>query len=289
MNEKIPLADFQDISDYIFRVSGIYLDYDKEYLVRQRLGMVLTNFGVDNFGSLASKMKTGLNLEQKEDMISLITTHETMFFRDPHIFEHVFQHVLPSIIDPVELHNDQFYCPQIKIASLGCSTGQEVYSVAMMFDEYFKINKLNPKQKYNIRIIGVDIDKKVISYARKGKYSAFEVTKGLTGFRIKKYFDYINGAYQIKKNISDLCTFQTININEELGRRTLSGSFDLILARNVLIYFHEDLKQKILRHVHSKLKTNGVLILGSSESLLGFSDLFLSADPSTKLLYFQKR
>jgi len=287
-NTLISIDDFKIISDYILRICGIYLPYEKEYLVRQRFIFLLEKFNLKDYSQLANLVKSGLvSSMQKEMLISAITTSETSFFRDNHLFETLKKNYLPNIISKIEnnLLSKLNANSKINIWSAAASTGQEPYSIAIMIDEFVKSANF-PNLFFNqFQIFATDIDNISIDYALKGYYSQAEVNRGLKNDSLEKYFTLTDGKWKIKDEIKKIINFSKISLHENYAFQRFTQKFDLIFARNVLIYFDDKTKTYILNQFHKLLNNDGFLILGATENLYGMQSNFESINFGNIILY----
>jgi chemotaxis protein methyltransferase CheR len=185
-----------------------------------------------------------------------MTTKETLFFRDAHPFDALKTVILPAIIEAKQASK------QMNIWSAASSTGQEAYSLSMLLDDDFP-----QLRNWNLSILGTDISDFALDKAKSGIYSKLEVERGLT---TKQIFDHFvkqkDNTYLLNDNIKSKVSFQPLNLNSGwMGM----PKFDLILMRNVLIYFNQETKMNILKKVYPLLNENGgCLMLGASESIL---------------------
>jgi two-component system, chemotaxis family, CheB/CheR fusion protein len=198
----------------------------------------------------------------------------TSFFREPQTFDIINEKILP------ELMKGRVHDMPVRIWVPGCSTGEEVYSLAITIQEYLE-DKNIPDQ--TVQIFGTDVNDRNIERARQGIY-AKNIENNVSDRRIRKYFAKINGNYQINKFIRDLCIFA----KQDVTKDPPFSNLDLICCRNVLIYFDSVLQERIIPVLHYALKPNGFLVLGESESVGKFTDLF-SAMEKKGIAYVKKR
>jgi chemotaxis protein methyltransferase CheR len=235
---------------------GIDLNADKEYLLVTRLTPLSR---ANNFSDLSAYLKalctrpmSDLHVQAFEAM----TTKETLFFRDAHPFEALKTIIFPKIIEAKQSSK------QINIWSAASSTGQEAYSLSMLlFDEFPHL------RNWNISILGTDISDFALNKAKSGVYTKLEVERGLSTKQINDHFvKQKDNTYVLNEVIKSKVSFQSLNLNSNwMGM----PKFDLILMRNVLIYFNQETKMSILKKVYPLLSENeGCLMLGASESIL---------------------
>jgi chemotaxis protein methyltransferase CheR len=235
---------------------GIDLNPDKEYLLITRLTPLSRANDFENLSvylkALCTNPMSNLHIQAFEAM----TTKETLFFRDVHPFEALKTVIFPKIIEAKQITK------QINIWSAASSTGQEAYSLSMLLHDDFP-----QLRNWNISILGTDISDFALNKARSGIYSKMEVERGLS---TKQIFDHFvkqkDNTYVLNDTIKSKVSFQPLNLNSNwMGM----PKFDLILMRNVLIYFNQDTKMSILKKVYPLLSENeGCLMLGASESIL---------------------
>lgn len=244
----------QEQYDFIFSLiknkSGIALNNDKKYLVNSRLWPIVRKRNFNNLAELFDDVKEKFNPDLINEIIDAITTNETSFFRDINFFKHLNEIIMPQIFEMAPDKKD------ILIWSSACSTGQEPYSLAINIKENFShLNK-------NFKIIASDISDNALEKAKSGIFSQFEVQRGLPITLLLKYFIQVEREWHIKDEIKNMVNFKKINLLDNLWE---VNKFDLIVCKNVLIYFDETTKKNVLSKLIHKLEEYGVLMLGPSE------------------------
>ena len=235
---------------------GIDLNPDKEYLLITRLTPLSRANDFKNLSAYLKALCTNPMSDLHVQAFEAMTTKETLFFRDAHPFEALKTVIFPKIIEAKQITK------QINIWSAASSTGQEAYSLSMLLHDEFP-----QLRNWNISILGTDISDFALNKARSGIYSKMEVERGLS---TKQIFDHFvkqkDNTYVLNDTIKSKVSFQPLNLNSNwMGM----PKFDLILMRNVLIYFNQDTKMSILKKVYPLLSENeGCLMLGASESIL---------------------
>ena len=263
---KITPDEVKLLSKYIYDISGISLDQTKTYLFETRLGPLLEEEGLASYAGLYHKARSDSRKNLEPKIINAISTNETLFFRDKGPFE-VLQHkVLPDLIDARSAKSSGLLPTSIRIWSAACSTGQEIYSIAIILKEL-----LPDMSKYNIRLFGTDISDAAVAQASRGEYGKFEIERGLAPDKLRKYFSSNGGGWSIKDEIRALATFRKLNLM--LPFRAL-GKFDIIFCRNVAIYFNQEDRKNLFDRIADSLEPDGVLIIGSTESLTGICPRF---------------
>jgi len=287
----ININDFEIISKYIHKICGLHLPYSKEYLIRQRFIFLLEKFGLKNYSELANIIKNNtINQLQRDMIISQITTGETYFFRDNHPFEALKNNIVPELISKIKFQSisDTNPTAKINIWSAAASTGQEAYSIAMSIYEFIQNNDL-PLGFFNqFQIYATDIDDVSLDYAQKGVYNIIETGRGLNNNILEKYFDKEADKWRVKAFIKKIINFSKISLHENYSFQKFNLKFDIIFARNVLIYFDETTKMNILKNFHKLLKKEGYLFLGATENLYGTDTDFESAGFKNTMFYRPK-
>ncbi len=277
---KVATDDIKAISKYILDISGIDLNEGKAYLIETRLGGLIKEYECSSYRDLCSKAKTDSNKSIENKIIDAISTNETLFFRDSGPFE-VLQHkILPDLIDRRTEKSSGLLPIPIRIWSTACSTGQEVYSIAIVLKEL-----LPDLNKYNIKLLGTDISDSAIKQASYGTYNKFEIERGLSKEKLQKYFIPNGGNWKISDELRAMVSFTKRNILESFMGL---GKLDIIFCRNVAIYFNLEERKKLFENIASVLEPDGFLIIGSTESLTGICPIF---EPKRylKTIYYQLR
>ncbi len=256
--------EIKTITRYIHDISGIYLDSSKKYLLETRLSSIVEEYQCTTFQELYRKAKADTSKQIEKKIIDGISTNETLFFRDTGPFELLKHKIFPELIDARQ-KKSSLKTP-IRIWSAACSTGQEIYSVAIVLTEL-----LGDPSKYSIKLIGTDISDAAIAQASAGRYNKFEIERGLPKDKLNRYFTLVGANWKIKDTIRAMVNFKKINLMQPL---TVMGKFDIILCRNVAIYFTLDDRKKLFSKLAQQLEPDGYLLIGSTESLTGVSSRF---------------
>ena len=248
-------------SRYIHSICGIQLDGSKGYLIETRLGPLLRETGSSGFAGLYNKVKGDSTSALRRKVIDAITTQETSFFRDTSPFDLLQHKILPDLIDKRAKAQGNARPIAFRAWSAACSTGQEVYSTAIVFKEL-----LADMNRYDVRILGTDISDKAVAQASYGQYSRLEMDRGMLPGRMAKYFRTEGQAWKVRDEIRALATFKTMNLLEPFF---FPAKFDLIMCRNVAIYFSEQDKARLFKSIARVMAPDGYLIIGSTESITG--------------------
>ncbi|MFM9975861.1 MAG: CheR family methyltransferase [Beijerinckiaceae bacterium] len=248
--------DFLFIQQFITARTGIVLTAEKRYLVEVRLDPVVRRFQLLNLAALTLKLRQG-DRTIETAVIDAMTTNETLFFRDKSPFELFQNFILPKI------RAARRTTQEIRIWCAACSTGQEPYSLSMLLEE-----RKDELQGLNVKILATDISEKVLQQARDGLFSQFEVQRGLPIKLLLKYFTQEGTRWRIDPLLAHRIEFRASNLLQPLHA---FGKFDIILCRNVLIYFGEDTKRAVLARLENALTPDGYLLLGGAETVMGLS------------------
>jgi chemotaxis protein methyltransferase CheR len=253
-------------SKYIHDVSGITLDNSKKYLIETRFGELLKEFSASTYSELYRKVTADVTNRMRRKVIDTITTNETSFFRDTSPFEMLQHKIIPDLID--KRSKSGFNKVPIRIWSAACSTGQEIYSIAITLHELLK-----DMNKYDIRLFGSDISDKALAQASYAKFTKLEIERGLGIDKLNRFFVMENNLYKVRDEIRGLATFKNMNLLEPFS---FPVPFDIIFCRNVAIYFSEADRIKLFRNLGKVLARDGYLIIGSTESISGICPEFES-------------
>lgn len=253
--------DFELFSVLVRQRSGLVLSPDKTYLLESRLMPVVRKWNMKSLEDIAQAIRMRREETLLHDVTEAMTTNETFFFRDQRPFDQFRTILLPQF---AKGRSDR---KQIRIWSAASSSGQEAYSLAMIFAEE------GPKfHDWKIEIIGTDLSSEMVEKARRGVYSQFEVQRGLPITMLVKYFTQAGtDKWQLKDNIRQMVQFREGNLLTDFGP---IGVFDVIFCRNVLIYFDQPTKTRVLNAMSQVLSPDGTLFLGGAETVLGVSDRF---------------
>ncbi|MDR0310391.1 MAG: protein-glutamate O-methyltransferase CheR [Acidobacteriota bacterium] len=279
-------AEYKAITDYVFHSCGIVLGDDKEYLVKQRLAPVLPLLGYKDLSELAQALMRGaVSFVIREKVVNAMTTNETSWFRDGHPFDTFRDKILPDLFALVrDRKNRQWQRrgPKVSIWSVAASTGQEAYSIGILIADAIRLKGMGTVLMEDFGILGTDISSDVLSKAMQGKYSIIDIGRGLPRAMCDRYFTLNGDSYYVNEEIRKLMDFKLLNIQEPF---TQVGGFDVIFCRNLLIYFTNEAKKKILSQFFQILAPNGYLMLGSAENIYSLNDDFKTERYGATTLY----
>lgn len=283
------LQYFSKILELIKKERGVDFSQYREKLLQRRVMSRVRAAKRKTFEEYHAYLR--IHHEELDNLMETLTINVTEFFRDPKVFEIIEKKVIPELFmvrsSKSEVKNDEkvrrTHSKSIRIWSCGSSTGEEAYSVLMLIAEH-----LGPKIKlYDIMIYGTDIDPHALAAANEAVYEP-EQFKSLSPERsvlLKKYtYDMGNGRFWFHENMTSHMQFQYHDITADAPLEEM----DLILCRNMLIYFDRDLQNKVFAKFHQSLKSGGILILGNVESLSSeFKDKFTEYDHAARI--YRKR
>ncbi|MFN3989703.1 MAG: CheR family methyltransferase [Erythrobacter sp.] len=260
-------ASLQMIADLLTMHTGQELSEGRRWRVGSALAGLFREYGISNVDQLVCLLDQQPLGQPSQaltrQVVEALLNNETYFFRDKPTFDQLPHTILP------ELARRRAATRRLSIWSAGCSTGQEVYSLAMLFAD-----QRNQWEGWTIEILGTDVSHRVIAAARAGRFSQFEVQRGLSVAQMLTHFDEDGGAWQVREAVRSLVRFQQHNIlDHPPGRK----SFDLILCRNVLLYFNQQTRAHTFMRLAEALASDGYLMLGAGETAAGQTDLFVPA------------
>jgi len=251
-------SDFDFVSGLLKRRAGIQLTTDKTYLLESRLAPLARKEGLASIEDLLQVVRSRRDERLISQIVDVMTTNETFFFRDKTPFELMKEVALPDLSSQRK--------PRIRIWCAACSTGQEPYSLAMMLEDNPVLTK-----GAAVEIVATDISPRVLEKAKSGLYSQFEVQRGLPIQMMMKHFKQKDDLWQISDKIRSMVTFREHNL---MDQPTMFGKFDVVFIRNVLIYFDQPTKSQVLDRVSSVMNPGGYMLLGAAETVIGISKKF---------------
>ncbi|MBF0398701.1 MAG: protein-glutamate O-methyltransferase CheR [Desulfobacterales bacterium] len=259
-------SDFKTISSIVYDATGIVLKINKKNLVISRLIKRLNALGIPNFREYVDLLDDPLFFNKELPyIVNCLTTNTTNFFREPHQFE-ILKKILPSILE----YGNKKNCHNLRIWSSACSTGEEPYTIAMVLSECMEYIR-----GWNVQILSTDIDSDVLSRASKGVYE-LERMKNVPQNYLNKYFNrvktYHGEGYKISDNIRKMIIFRQVNLINDTFK--FNSPVDIIFCRNVVIYFDDIGKQKLMNKFIEVLRSGGYFFLGHSETLLLYGKQF---------------
>jgi chemotaxis protein methyltransferase CheR len=253
-------ALFEKFQRLIHQETGIWLGDSKTALLCGRLSRRLRMRRIPTLDQYYDFVTQPNQDEERVSMIDAITTNETRFFRDPRQFEFLEQRAIPRWREEAQQGARQ---KEVRIWSAGCSSGEESYSLAMLMARH-----LTPEQGWKVTILATDISTRMLAQARTGIYNITkspDIPEPLLKDYMLKGIDKQEGQMKVMPEIQAMVDFERLNLTQ--GPYPPTGHFDVILCRNVLIYFDLETKQKAVEHLLRCLVRNGLLFVGQAENL----------------------
>ena len=260
-----PLARevFRLLRESIYEYAGLYFDDDATFLMQRRLAPRLDALSLPDFSDYYRYLRAATPETRRAEMdeiVERVTTNETYFFREGYQLAAFKDEILP------QLYSLRPRGRRLTIWSAGCSSGEEAYTIAIL------ILETGLFVDWDVRVFGSDISRKVLQTARKGAYgrASFRTTDPRI---IRRYFRDLDGRHQVRDDVRQLVSFGQINLFDE-PTTAIVGEVDVIFCRNVLIYFNQDSRRRVIDTLHRKLARGGHLLLGHSESLINVTTAF---------------
>lgn len=258
---------------HIYAASGIVLDASKLYLIESRLTPLVRVERLKSLDDLCQQIRGNSSSLLSRRVVEAMTTNETLFFRDMATFDALRKQVIPRLLAAKGAGR------KLSIWSAAASTGQEAYSVAMMLAEM----GVRPDE---VEIVGTDLSEQVLERARRGRFLQLEVNRGLPSAYLLRYFHQAGLEWELKDAIRHMVTFRYMDLRQDM--RGL-GPFDLVLCRNVLIYFDVETKKAIINQIHNVLRPSGTLILGCAGTIINLHDGFLTESIGGAIVYLCRK
>jgi len=262
---RITDDEFVELRDFIYERSGIFVDVKRKYLFENRFSKRLSELSLSNFSDYIKYLKFDRSKDQElKQLFELVTTNETSFCRDMKQLDAFRDNVLKDLIDRQRKAGKL----ELTIWSAGCSSGEEPYTLAILIMEVLGLEL----SRWKIAINAVDLSAEMIHRAKKGFYTEYAFKTTPDDIR-KKYFKEGSGGWQISPAVQKLVRFQQMNLNDSLSLRRVPRSH-IVFCRNVIIYFDEAMKKKVVGAFYDNLQPGGYLLIGHSESLHKISQTF---------------
>jgi chemotaxis protein methyltransferase CheR len=262
---EIAMSDeeFQLLRDLIYQHSGLSFDTDNRFLLEKRLSTRVIHHQLGTFRDYYYFLKYDRDKEQElSDVMDVLTTNETYFFRESFQLKAFTDEIIPELIAQKEKGGQR----TLRIWSAGCSTGEEPYTIAIL------LRDMPILAGWRLEIVGTDISQRVLQVARRGVYtkSSFRVTDESY---LKRYFQPHDAGFRIADDVRELVTFSHLNLFDQ-NRIAFLGKMDIIFCRNVIIYFDQSAKKRVIDHFQQALVPGAFLLLGHSESLMNITTAF---------------
>jgi len=268
------LTDFDIYSNLLKEQSGLVINEDKVYLLESRLNPVAKKWGYSSLETMTIALQGVPDKTLVTDIVEAMTTNETSFFRDTRPFDMFRDHLLTHMKDARSSKK------KLRIWCAAASSGQEPYTISMILKE-----AAAQFPGWSFEIVATDISNDILEQAREGIYTQFEVQRGLPIQLLMKYFTQLDDQkWQINEDIRKMVNYKYFNLLDSMGSL---GTFDIIFCRNVLIYFDEATKGKVLDDMAKHIEPDGFLMLGGAETVMGITESFIAV-PEKRGVYARK-
>ncbi|HLC40575.1 MAG TPA: CheR family methyltransferase [Methylomirabilota bacterium] len=255
--------EFALIRDFIRERTGIFFHENKAYFIQNRLVDRLTQLGCSSFMDYYYLLKYDPSQEEMEQLVDLITTRETSFFRNPPQLAAFQSKLLPELVARKQRSGER----TLRLWSAGCASGEEPYTLGVILCASVPFPML-----WDLQIVANDISRTALTHARRGIYPR-ETLKNLDPALLQKHFLPVSNTYHVRDEVKRLVHFSHLNLSDE-RRMALIRNMDVIFCRNVLIYFGMETRKKVIQQFYDSLNPGGYLFLGHSESLHSLSKAF---------------
>jgi chemotaxis protein methyltransferase CheR len=253
-------SDYEYLRGVVMAQSANLIDPSRNTLFDTRLRPIARLSGAANLEDFVNMLKAGRPAHLHRAVAEAMTVNETSFFRDITLFEMLREVIFPQLIE------QRMQKRRLRIWSAASSTGQEAYSLAMSIAEYFP-----ELAHWDVKIIGTDISRHVVDCAQKGRYRRLEVNRGLPARMLLKYMVREGEEWEVVPRIRSMCEFQYANLCEPMPQLPV---FDLVMLRNVLLYFSQHDRKVVFKEIHRKIAPGGYLVLGNAEQAEDSTNLF---------------
>lgn len=252
----IDSSEIDAVCDLIHDLCGIALDTSKSYLLESRLNPLLRQQNVTSFADLVTRARSAGDGLLRQQIVDSITTNETLFFRDNTPYEAMKYKAIPETID-TKIGTP--HANRLRIWSAACSTGQEPYSVAMVLHEM-----LPDIHRWDVQILATDVSNTAIAKASKGLFTDLEMDRGCDNRMRDRFFRRVPAGWQAEDSLRALISFRRMNLLEPFR---MLGPFDIVLCRNVAIYFRKPQRDDLFHRISRVMTRDGYLFVGASETL----------------------
>lgn len=274
-DRPLPRETFRLLRDTIYDYCGIFFEDDAAFLVQRRLLPRIEALALSDWDEYYRYLRTAgpeARRAELDEIVERVTTNETYFFREQYQLDAFRYEILPA------LFNANARGRRLVIWSAGCSSGEEAYTIAILIQESGLFGD------WDVRIFGSDISRRVLSIARKGIYgrASFRTTDPRV---MRRYFREVDGKHHVRDELRQQVSFGQINLMDEASSMLVMGEVDVIFCRNVLIYFDQASRRRVIDTLYRKLTKGGYLLLGHSESLITVTTAFQLVHLKNDMVY----
>lgn len=278
-NTRMTMSDsqFTKLRDIIYMRSGIHYPDSKKYILESRLGHRLSELEIDSFDDYIAFLSMGpYQTDEFQEMFNRITINETSFFRNDaqlQVFEH---QILPHLLE------QRASCKRLRIWSAACSTGEEPFTLAIQIHRTLGIRLAD----WRIEILGTDISERALHVGNAGVYTDYAL-RSTSDLVKSRYFRKVDGQWHLNDTIRQMVSFELHNLRDTLAARR-HGTWDVLFCRNVMIYFDDDMKRRVVDSFADVLAKDGVMFIGHSENIRDVSTAFRTLPISQGFCYERK-
>ena len=259
-------APMRQLIELLESRTGQVLSENRVWRLETSLKPVLKSAGLKDSEALMDRITSDPDGPLAVQVIDALVNNETSFFRDAHIFNMLGKDLLPQMMERMVAEGRG---KTLRIWCAGCSTGQEAYSLALRFR-----NLVDEKSGFRLQIVATDVSRSAIARAKLGLYPQMDVQRGLPINDLLRWFEPAGDDWQIHQSLRDMIEFRVDNL---LDNRAVSGEYDMIFCRNVLLYFSPERKTQIFSRLASQCRVGGYLLLGAGETVIGQSHDFVAS------------
>ena len=277
---RITDEEFVQLRDFIYEKSGIYVDVKRKYLFESRFSKRLSELGLSSFHDYTKYLKFDRNKDAElKHLFELVTTNETSFCRDMRQLAAFQDHVLRDALAEQRKKGQL----ELNIWSAGCSSGEEPYTLAILLMETLGLEL----PKWKVSITAVDLSGEMISRAKEGVYKEYAFKTTPEAIRLK-YFKEVEGGWRISPAVRNMVSFARMNLNDSLSLKRVPRSH-IVFCRNVIIYFDDVMKKKVVGSFYDNLLPGGCLMIGHSEALHKISQVFKPVSYPGTIAYIKEK
>jgi len=253
-------SDYEYLRKLVLSQSANLIDPSRNGLFEARLTPIARQAGASTLEGFVDILRVDRTAHLHRAVAEAMTVNETSFFRDGKPFDLLRETILPRLIEKNSAQR------RLRLWSAASSTGQEAYSIAMLICEHF------PKlADWDVKVMGTDISRQVVEYAQRGRYRRLEVNRGLPARMLVKYLVRDEDEWEVTPRLQSMCEFQSANLCSPLPRLPM---FDLVMLRNVLLYFPQQDRSSVFSAVYRQMAPGGYLMLGAAEQAEDSTSLF---------------
>ncbi len=276
---KISDEEFLQLRDFIYQQCGIFIAENRKYLVENRLSNRIKELKLKSYSEYYNFLRFDISKKTELNrLFEVVTTNETSFYRNPPQLKVFQETVMKNTLDECRKSGKK----RLRIWSAGCSTGEEPYTIAMILHEILKTEI----SQWDIKITANDLSEAVLATARQGIYSEYALRTTPKDI-ISKYFTAKDGQFAVNPNVKRLVQFGQINLNDKIQLSRVEKSH-AVFCRNVIIYFDNDMKKRVINAFYDNLLPGGSLHIGHSESLHNISRAF-TPEHYTGIIVYRKQ